>query len=336
MKKFILLFLLFSKLTFSQELVNSIDINLDKIKSFYRIEDPNNNDYALILKNKENIELIKADKSFNVLSRFEHTEIDKSGDFIGNSIKENLFYTYWKKNKKTLEVLTIDFENKKIIKNEINYPIESNEKTLSSYTKDAFFNVITVTKEASIINYYRFNGLTVEKKSFDCSNMSFFNSLNQKIKFWDFLNDENGTVYKASFPIFLTDKINFNSVHATEKKKIYVDNERIIISSDVNNNFSQFVILSLKDFTANSHNISKQDENSIDSFLSKETNSFVIDNKIFITDTNSTNGVFVNGKRINPNTQIELSIKDTIDSHCPWNIILIPFSPEFLSESGFS
>ena len=152
MKKFILLFLLFSKLTFSQELVNSIDINLDKIKSFYRIEDPNNNDYALILKNKENIELIKADKSFNVLSRFEHTEIDKSGDFIGNSIKENLFYTYWKKNKKTLEVLTIDFENKKIIKNEINYPIESNEKTLSSYTKDAFFNVITVTKEAAIIN----------------------------------------------------------------------------------------------------------------------------------------------------------------------------------------
>ena len=112
--------------------------------------------------------------------------------------------------------------------------------------------------------------------------MSFVNSLNQKIKFWDFLNDENGTVYKASFPIFLTDKINFNSVHATEKKKIYIDNERIIISSDVNNNFSQFVILSLKDFTANSHNISKQDENSIDSFLSKETNSFVIDNKIFI------------------------------------------------------
>ena len=53
MKKFILLFFLFSKLTFSQELVNSIDINLDKIKSFYRIEDPNNNEYALILKNKE-------------------------------------------------------------------------------------------------------------------------------------------------------------------------------------------------------------------------------------------------------------------------------------------
>jgi len=269
MKKYILLFLLFSKLTFSQELVNSIDINLDKIKSFYRIEDPNNNEYALILKNKENIELIKTDKSFNVLSRFEHTEIDKSGDFIGNSIKENLFYTYWKKNKKTLEVLTIDFENKNIIKNEINYPIESNEKFLCSYTKDAFFNAITVTKETSIINYYRFNGLTVEKNSFDCSNMTFVNSLNQKIKFWDFLNDENGTVYKASFPIFLTDKINFNSVHATEKKKIYVDNERIIISSDVNNNFSQFVILSLKDFTANSHIVSKQDENSIDSFLSK-------------------------------------------------------------------
>ena len=93
MKKFILLFFLFSKLSYSQELINSIDINLDKIKSFYRIEDPYNNEYALILKNKENIELIKTDKSFNILSRFEHTIIDKSGDFIGNSTKENVNYS---------------------------------------------------------------------------------------------------------------------------------------------------------------------------------------------------------------------------------------------------
>ena len=103
-------------------------------------------------------------------------------------------------------------------------------------------------------------------------------------------------IYKAESNVYTSEQIvgalNFvdpeilvpNKVSFQPKAyvKIYVDNERIIISSDVNNNFSQFVILSLKDFTANSHNISKQDENSIDSFLSKETNSFVIDNKIFI------------------------------------------------------
>lgn len=282
MKKFIPFFIIFSKLTFSQEIVNSIDINIDKIKSFYRLEDTNNNEYALILKNKENIELIKTDRNFNILSRFEHNEIDKSGDFIGNSIKENIFYTYWKKNNKTLEVLAIDFVNKSAIKNEINYPIGKDEKKLCSYTKDNFFYFITVTKESSVINYYKLNGLNTEKKSIDCSNMNFVNSINQKVNFWEFLNDQNGTVYKFNFPTFFTDKLNFNSVHATEKKKIYIDNDRIIISSDINNNYSQFVILSLKDFTANSHIISKQEENSIYSFLSKETNSFIIDNKIFI------------------------------------------------------
>jgi pSer/pThr/pTyr-binding forkhead associated (FHA) protein len=54
----------------------------------------------------------------------------------------------------------------------------------------------------------------------------------------------------------------------------------------------------------------------------------IIDNKIFITDTNSTNGVFVNGKRINPNTQIELSIKDKLTLSTDYAVDLLHFAPQ--------
>lgn len=50
------------------------------------------------------------------------------------------------------------------------------------------------------------------------------------------------------------------------------------------------------------------------------------DSRMFITDTNSTNGVFVNGKRINPNTQIEISIKDKITLSIDYAVDLLHFA----------
>lgn len=281
MKKIILLLLLFVKPTYSQELVNSIDINVEEIKSFNCFNNDKKNEYILILKHKETIEFIKTDQKFNIIDRFNYSSNEKYGEFLGNSFNENMIYTYWIKNKK-LVVLSVDFINKKAEKNEIVYPTEFKDKILCNYSKDNFFHTITVSKESSIINLYTFKGLKVEKKSIDCSYMTFFSSYGEKINLWDFLIDGNDTVYKASFPIFYIDKMNLNSVHATEKKKIYIDDESVIISSDVNNNYSQFVIISLSNFTVSNPLIISHDKNSKHSLMPTESNSFVIGDYVFI------------------------------------------------------
>ena len=284
MKKIILFFLFFSKLAFSQELINSIDINLNKIKNFYQIEDTNNNASIFILKNKENIEFIKTDEKLNISNRFEYkyAENEKSGDYIGNSFNNNEYYTYWKKNSKILEIQTINFSEKSLIKNEIKYPIESNEKIISTFSNNNLLYIISVTKRTSLVNFYILNKNNVEKKTVDCSRFSFLNSLNQKIDFWNFLKEGDGIVYRDGFQPFFLDKINYNSIHASERKKIYINNEKIIFSSDINNNFSQFVSINLTDFNANSQILSKNDVNSGNSFLSNGTNSFLVDDKVFI------------------------------------------------------
>lgn len=282
MKKFILVFLLSTKLAFSQELVNSIDINLSKIKNFYQIEDSNNNCSVFILKNKENIEFIKTDDKFNLLSRFEDTNNQKLGDYIGSSIANDSYFTYWKKSNKVIEVNAINFTNKTVLKSEIKYPLDSSEKIISSFTNNNLLYIISVTKNSSLVNVHTISNNNLEKRTVDCTKFSFLNSTNQKINFWDFLNEGNGTVYTHDFQSFFLDKLNFNSVHATEKKKIYIDNNKIIFSSDNNDNFSQFLTISLSDFSASCKIISKQDENATNSFLSTETNSFLVDDKIFI------------------------------------------------------
>jgi pSer/pThr/pTyr-binding forkhead associated (FHA) protein/ribosomal protein L37AE/L43A len=54
----------------------------------------------------------------------------------------------------------------------------------------------------------------------------------------------------------------------------------------------------------------------------------VKNNKMFITDTNSTNGVFVNGKRIQPNSETEISIKDKLTLSIDYAVDLLHFAPQ--------
>jgi len=54
----------------------------------------------------------------------------------------------------------------------------------------------------------------------------------------------------------------------------------------------------------------------------------VNNNKMFITDTNSTNGVFVNGKRIQPNSETEISVKDKLTLSIDYAVDLFHFAPQ--------
>jgi hypothetical protein len=281
MKKIIVLFLFLFINSFSQEVINSIDINLKNIKNFYHFEDADNNAFIFIVKNKESLELIKTDENFNILSRFQYSYIEKLGDYLGYSNNKDQYFTYWKKNNSIIEVHAINFANKNLVKSEISYPIISNEKVISYFTNNNSLYIISYTKNSSRVNFYLLNNLTAKRKSVD------FNAMppgNQRINSADFFINGNGIVYTDGFETFFLDKFNYNAVRATEKKKIYVNKEKIIFSSDMNNNFSQFVTINLVDFSANTMVIAKDDGIS---FLATETNSFIIDDKVFITKSSS-------------------------------------------------
>lgn len=281
MKKAIFLLLFITQWAFCQEILNTLNINLDKTKSINLVNDTDKKGSVLILGKKDRVSMYKLDNQFNILNQFEHIEEDKSGDFLGNSFKDNKLYTYWEKNNKTIVVHEIDFSNNSLVKNELSHPIESNEKIMTSFSQNNLHYIVTVTKRTNIVNIHIFDGVNFERKMIDLYKLYFINSLNRRIQFWDYLNDENGVVYLDKFQtIFLNEK-HYNAVYATEKKKIYVDDDRIIFSSDINDYYTQFVTISLKDFKESSQIISYNEEVA-NAVSSKKTNSFVIDNKVFI------------------------------------------------------
>jgi hypothetical protein len=256
-------------------------MNLDKVKNFIRIDDTDKKGSILILNKKDKIDLFRVDENFIILEHFEHLEDKNTDDFMGSSHSEGKFYTYWKKNNNTMEVHTIDFSTKTLQKNEIGYPVEKNEKFISSFNQNNLQYIVTVTKNTNIVNIHMLKGMNLERKMIDCYKLYFINSMNQRIKFWDYLNDDYGTVYKDKFKTIYLNENNHNSVYATEKKKLYVGDDKIIFSSDINEYYCQMVTINLKDFSESSQIISYDEEFSNQS-SSKKTNSFILDDKVFI------------------------------------------------------
>ena len=281
MKKIIFAFLLMTQILVSQDLVGTLNMNLDKVKNFIRIDDTDKKGSILILNKKDKIDLFRVDENFIILEHFEHLEDKKTDDYMRSSHSDGKLYTYWKKNNKTMEVHSIDFSTKTLQKNEIGYPVEKNEKFISSFNQNNLQYIVTVTKNTNIVNIQMLKGMNLERKMIDCYKLYFINSMNQRIKFWDYLNDDYGTVYKDKFKTIYLNENNHNSVYATEKKKLYVDEDKIIFSSDINEYYCQMVTISLKDFNESSQIISYDEEFSNQS-SSKKTNSFILDDKVFI------------------------------------------------------
>lgn len=283
MKKIIILLLLIPKILLSQELIGTIDINLKDIKNYCQFEDQSNDATVFLIETKDGLNALKTNNKFEVTNKFILKKEDELSDYFGFSTDNSeQYYTYWKKNNKIIEIQTIDFTNKSIQKSEIENPIENNERMINAFSHNNLLHIITATKNSGLLNIYIFNKNSVNKKVVDCSSIVFLDNNNLKIGLWKFITNQNLSIYDYNFQRVYTNQMNLNVVNATNKRKIYVGQNKIILSSDINNNFSQFLTINLTDFVPTSQIISKQDENEKNGFISTQTNSFIINDVIFI------------------------------------------------------
>lgn len=278
----ILIFLLISNFLIAQEAVNMYQHDIENIKNLHTIADDVNKKSVLILTNKEKIDFVLFDENFNLNTKLTQNNTDNSQEYLGHSFENTKYYTYWQKNKKTVEILAIDFSDKKINSTLLPFQIDKKEKIINMFNHKNMFHILTVSKSTSHLNLYIFNKVNFEKKSIDCSSLRLLDFENKNINLWDFIEDQGETVYKGGFKVFNTSSSIINSVSATQKKKIFLTEKNIILVSDINSNFSQFLIIHLSDFTVSQRAISKAITFNNDSNYSPQTNSFLIDNKIFI------------------------------------------------------
>lgn len=278
----ILAFILISNFLIAQEAINMYQHDLDNIKNLNTITNKVNRESVLILTNKEKIDFVLFDENFNLNTKLTHSSADNSQEYLGYSFEGTTYYTYWQKNKKTVEILILDFLNKNIHSVLLPLEIDKKEKIINLFNHLNMFYILTVTKSTSHLNFYRLNRENFEKKSIDCSSFRLLDFENKNVDLWGFIDDQSSTVYRSNFKVFDTSSSMINSVSATEKKKIFLTEKNIILVSDINSNFSQFLIIHLNDFTISQRAISKAITFNNDTNYTPQTNSFLIDNKIFI------------------------------------------------------
>lgn len=279
----ILAFLLISNFLIAQEAVNMYQHDLENIKNLNTITNEVNRESVLILTNKEKTDFVLFDENINLNAKLTQNNTDNSQEYLGYSLIENkTYYTYWQKDKKTIKVLGIDFLNKNINSTDLPFQIEKKEKIINVFNHLNAFFILTVDKSTSHLNLYRFSKNNYEKKSLDCSGFRLLDFENKNVNLWSFIDDQSSTVYRSDFKVFDASSSIINSVSATQKKKIFLTQKNIILVSDINSNFSQLLMIDLDDFTISQRAISKAITFNNDINYSPETNSFIIDNKIFI------------------------------------------------------
>ncbi|MCB0473944.1 MAG: hypothetical protein KDC56_12865 [Flavobacteriaceae bacterium] len=208
----------------------------------------------------------------------------------------------------TLNDLDLDFKNEVYIQS-----INHNNKIY----------LFTVTKKSSIINIYSIDnkGLT-SKKTLNFNNKKFIDFKNKEVTLYQLLLPNN-SILKGK-PLIGSSKdraqivkINndiINPIDITSSlSKFYVQNNTAFLTFDENKDFTQLISIDLSSFENNSLQIKKPffdiEENH------KKTNSFLLDNNIFMISSTKDAVTFV-VKDIKDNAQIAQFTslkKDTID-----------------------
>jgi hypothetical protein len=285
MKK-LLFALLFTSISFSQQLVKTMNLKLPKKSDVFQVIDSEKKQVLLFFSNKNGVKTIRLNENFEVQDSLSgNRPYDEYDDIIGYSTSNNKYYSYWaSSNNKDIAYQCFDFENKKI--DFKTYKLDFvKEKPIERITVNNVFYLITILKNTSILNFYVFKDGQMEKKTIDLSDKKFINWENKKVNLWEILNYFTGFQAPLSFQNILNEtppSLTFSA----NKRKAYVNGSNLIFTFDENKSFTQMLTFNLNDFTVQLKSYTQPYIEETE-FSGSESNSFLLNDKIVLMKLNS-------------------------------------------------
>lgn len=245
---FIGLFLLTNTL-WSQQKIAGFKAEHLKEKSLFTVVDDQEN-VTLFMVDKNKLTGYQLDASFQIKDSLTIPFNPKEfKGMVTSHPNQNEILIYWRtKTQHELFIHRFDFTIKKVSHNTIIID-PGKEKIVSNFTQNNIFHVVTFTKDASIVNIYKTDGTTVDKKVVDCSNFRFVNSENKRVSLWSLYDEHSWRVYYSGFEL-ISPKAQSSLVNSTNMKKAYVRDHEIIFSFDNSKSYTQLLTVDLNDFTA--------------------------------------------------------------------------------------
>jgi len=260
----------------SQEEIITITSN-SEINQSFNVVDSETGNIAFFLEENKLVKGFLYDKDFKLLAKVYSEDLkDKYKSFIGFQIKGNIISLFMNtKNNRSYGVLTFNFENETSVVTEIDFKLKGEEYIESISTNNSFY-LISRPKNKNQFNIYTFNeDFLVNENEIIFKEDDFLDRRDRPIKLYDIF--------------FKTRKINNkapNSIEATSKfVKFYDYDNRVIITSDIYNEFTFLININLNDF---SYSVDKFVHPKYEtSMIYVKSNSYVYENNLFQIITSS-------------------------------------------------
>lgn len=283
-----LVFFLMSSVAFSQEIVNSLPIELNKTSQIFQTVDETKNELTLFVADKFKTTAIKLDSKMNIVDSLSTEKLDKAQNkIIGNITQANKTTLFLAStNPKKIVSQSFNFNDRTLVKKTFDLDIK-NEVYLEKFSVNNSFIILYLEKNTNDFRLYVFDSAgNQEVKNISTNELKFYHRSNLYDTFADdFLPFE---------PAFSLQKINPESptslTDAAKKRKCYYDKNKILITIDTNPNFTQIITIDLETYTLAGKIIKNTPYKSFNT-TELNSNSFLMENHLYQIKTSSTKSI---------------------------------------------
>ncbi|REG91139.1 hypothetical protein [Flavobacterium aquicola] len=290
MNKNILLTLLFlnSLISFSQEVVNSTPVTLKKNRDVFQIVNSDKKEVSLFVSDKAKVKAMQLNEQMQIIDSISTDRPNSKTytDMIGYNSSNGNARLFWSSNDyENIISQLYDFSNRKTTIKEFSLVLK-NEKILQKFSENEHFYILSVIKKSNDLKLHIFdNDGNYSVKTIPLEGFHFFNRDYTRSNLYEVL-EENLLPYEAPFSMQSINIENPTSLtDAAKKRKCYFSNKQITITLDANIDYTQMIIIDLKDFTTTEKMIKKH--HIAGDRISLNSNSFYFDNKLYQIKTSS-------------------------------------------------
>lgn len=316
-KKLLLIALCLSvTFSFSQELVNYTPVELKRNRDVFQIVDNNKKETTLFISDKEKVKAILLNEKMQIMDSLSTERPDKKkySEMIGYTAASSNARLFWSSRDRSFILSQLyDFRNRKTATQQVTLLLK-NERVLQNFSSTDKFCILSIVRETSTLKLYVFDedGDHVTK-TIDLGNLRFYKKDYTKTNLYGVF-EENLLPFEAPFSLQNIHTENPTSItDGAKKRKCYFDNDELVITLDSNVDYTQMLIIDLKNYTASEKIINK---NIIlaENRSSLNSNSFYFDKKIYQMKSSS-NSFFFSTKDLDGNVLKEYNVTpdSTID-----------------------
>lgn len=275
-KRSLLLLLFFCPLlAFCQESVSGFPMTLKKDRDVFQVVNPEGKQVDLFVSDKSSVKAMKLGTDMKITDSMSVARPEKKyANMIGYNRSENGYRLFWASNDRE-EIYTqlFDFSKHATVTNSFTLPYKG-ERFIQEFSENGLFYILTILKNSNTIKLYTFKpDGSKEEKTLDLTGFRFFTIDYQRTTFSDFFG--NGQTMVKVSPESPT-----SLVTSSAKSKMYVSNNKVTMTFDRNFDYTQMVIIDLKNFTASEKFIKKPFMTFVDRF-ELNSGSFLLDDKVF-------------------------------------------------------